>query len=140
MDYENQKREIKKRKYKRIITNIINTINTLEEQVISLNEEIEFFVSIFNELEKYEKVKSYDDEDAQKEYWAAKLEEELNLRMLLQTPLDLELIKTILSLPDGTKVKVNLINNLAQVQKNIQKIAQKSKKEANESTMRILEE
>jgi hypothetical protein len=50
-------------------------------------------------------MKPMDDEEAQREMWNEKLLEELNLRVILQRPIDSELVRTIMCLPEDVQVK-----------------------------------
>ena len=74
-------------------------------------EEAAFFLNMFNGIEKSANTKMvpYDDFKAQTEYWCEKLSQEMNLKMLLHQPLDVEVVKTILALDSNTSVKNDLI-------------------------------
>ena len=67
---------------------------------------------MFKSLESTEKLKPFDDVDAQKEYWAERLSQKLNLKMLTNGQLDTELIETIVALPDDMKIKQQAIKML----------------------------
>lgn len=77
-----------------------------------LEEEAKFFIEAFKSLEKLEKVKPFDDLDAQKEYWGEKLLQKMNLKMLMKNPVDTELIETILALPDDIPIKSQTVKTL----------------------------
>jgi len=118
-DYKKKVLEIKLKKLKRNYEKKDFVLQKLNDKLNSINEELDFFVKTFMEIEKIEKIKKFDDLKSQNEYWSAKLGNDLNLRFLLNLPTDIELCKTILSLPDSSVVKKQLTNALDQIQNNI---------------------
>ena len=82
-------------------------------------EEINFLVQAHEDLSKIEEMKSFDDVEAQKEYWNQKLLEEFNLSVLLSNPLNPDLVKTILALDDASPVKHHVVNILEQTRKSM---------------------
>lgn len=116
------KRKILKIKLKKMIRNYDRkdfVFKKINDKLKSVNEELDFFVKTFMEIEKVEKLKSFDDVESQNQYWSAKLGNDLNLRFLLNIPTDLELCKTILALPDISIVKKQLTSALDEIQNNI---------------------
>tara|TARA_Y100000034_G_scaffold132113_1_gene194339 strand:+ start:7232 stop:7909 length:678 start_codon:yes stop_codon:yes gene_type:complete len=83
---------------------------TIEDKIKYKKEEIAFFEEAFESLEKIEKVKDFDDPKAQTQYWSEKLAHDLNLRALMRAPMDMELIKTVLALPDNAPIKLQTVN------------------------------
>jgi len=75
----------------------------------SVQEEINYFVQAFEHLNKMGDWKEFDDEKAQETYWNAKLEHELNMRLVLGQPIDIELGRTIEALEDNAPVKQRLM-------------------------------
>ena len=72
-------------------------------------EEIVFLVCAYDAIvAKIGDMKPMDDEEAQREMWNEKLIEELNLRVILQRPVDAELVRTIMCLPEEIQVKKTL--------------------------------
>lgn len=118
-DYKKKIYEIKFKKMKRNYEKKDLVLKKLNSKLISITEELDYFVRTFIEIEKIEKIKKYDDINSQNEYWSAKLGNDLNLRFLLNLPTDIELCKTILALPDSSVVKKQLTNALDQIQNNI---------------------
>ena len=118
-DYKKKIYEIKLKKMKRNYEKKDLILKKLNDKIISITEELDYFVRTFIEIEKVEKIKKYDDVNSQIEYWSAKLGNDLNLRFLLNLPTDIELCKTILALPDSSVVKKQLTNALDQIQNNI---------------------
>jgi hypothetical protein len=120
MVYQNQKlnelarreRAIKVRRLKRKEESLLSSINKLEKKLQFEIQEAKFFLQAFEALEKVEKLKDYDDYDAQKELWEAKVEEEINLRILTRQPLPTDLLKTALSLHKDSPIKGQVVNFL----------------------------
>lgn len=92
------------------------SIGKLEEKVKYLFEEITYFVNAFDTLSKVEAMKPLDDINAQKQYWNEKLTEELNLRLILNRPLDSDFVKTIMSLDDDAPVKKQMVAMIQRLQ------------------------
>lgn len=89
-----------------------NNLKKLEEKKIFLQEESKFFLEAFKSLEKNEKLKPFDDLDSQKEYWGEKLLQKINLKILMQVPIDTELMETVLALPDDIPIKISSLKSL----------------------------
>lgn len=109
----------------------------LREKKKWLEEEAKFFLESFRNLEKLEKLKPFDDLDAQKQYWGTKLSEKINLKMLLQNPLDIELIETVLALPDDVPVKKQMVGRLNAIQTQLLEVKEEYKKKMKESKAQL---
>lgn len=120
--------EIKERKINRLTLSVKNTIKTLEEKKKFIEEECEFFIQTFKNIEKIEPLKHFDDLDSQKEYWGTKLLEKINLKILLENHIDTELVETVLSLPDDIPIKQQVLNKLNNLQSNILNLQNNFKK------------
>lgn len=96
---------------------IRKNINRLEKQLDYAIQEARFFVQAFESLEKIEKVKDYDDLEAQKELWEAKIAEEINLKLLFHQPLSSDTLKTALSLHPESSVKAVVVKMMEHVEK-----------------------
>ncbi len=103
-------RNIKIRKLNRKIHSFEKRMYDLTQKLKNLVEECDFLANCFYELEKTEKLKTFDDQEEQQKYWDSKLQEELNIKLFTGVPLDSELVKTIFSLDKSSKVKNNLIS------------------------------
>jgi hypothetical protein len=91
----------------------LEELNTrLKEQ----QEEANWFLETFKKLEEVEPLKPFDDLESQQKYWNERLTQELNMRLMLKQPIDVELAKTILSLHDEAPIKKQLVNVLSQIQ------------------------
>jgi len=113
---------IKKRQINRNISNVSNNIQSLLSKKKDTEEECEFFIETFKNIEKIEPLKYFDDLDSQKEYWNTKLLEKINLKILLQNNVDIDLVETALSLPDDLPIKKQVLNKLNYLQSNMLKI------------------
>ena len=110
---------VKQRQLNRAIEGVKNTILDLQEKQRFIEEECEFFLQTYNNIEKIEPIKNFDDIDAQKEYWGTKLLEKMNLKILLENNIDIELVETVLSLPDDIPIKQQVLNKLNALQANM---------------------
>jgi len=114
--------KIKKKRYERNLLDKEKTKNKILKKKKMVEEELTFFVKNFDELEKVEKIKNWDDFKLQNDIWSAKLGADLNLRFLLNLPTDIELCKTVLSLPENNPVKQQLVTSLKNIQNKIVQI------------------
>ena len=120
--------EIKKQRLERTLTKKDSTKEKIIKKKKMVEEELAFFVKNFYELQKVEKIKNWDDFNLQNDLWTAKLGSELNLRLLLNLPTDLELCKTVLALPDNNQIKNQLVNSLKGIQNKMAQISKESPK------------
>lgn len=111
--------KIKKKRYERNLSSKEKTKEKIIKKKRMVEEELSFFIKNFNELEKVEKIKNWDDFKLQNDIWSAKLGAELNLRFLLNLPTDIELCKTVLTLPEANPVKQQLVSSLKNIQNKI---------------------
>lgn len=107
-----REKTIKHRRLKRKEESILKNINKLEKKLQFEIQEAQFFLQAFDSLQKVEQLKDYDDYDAQKELWEAKITEELNLRILTRQPLPPDLLKTALSLHKESAIKEQVVTFL----------------------------
>jgi hypothetical protein len=108
---------IKKRQVIRKRQSLEEALNTLKKKLKYAEEEASFFVLAFESLSSVEKIRPFDDQQSQEEYWNEKLGQEINLKILLRQPLDSGLIKTAISLGDKSPVKKELVAMLEREQK-----------------------
>lgn len=108
-----EKDEIKKRMVVRQAEAIERQIYKLQTMLQEKFEECQFFVNAYNELIRIEPHKPWDDPDVQLEYWEAKLGEDVRRRMQYGLPLDMEVIRTILSLPKGSGLRQLMLEKKA---------------------------
>jgi len=93
------------RQLDRKIKQTVKEIEDMENKIKTTEEEASFFINAFEELTKREAIKPWDDYQVQLEYWNEKYSREIKERILLQLPIDIEIIKSVLSLPEETEVK-----------------------------------
>lgn len=107
----------------RNITSYQKNIEELEAKRRGLEVELSFFVEAFEKLNALAPVKDIDDYESQKEYWTAKLSNEIAIRSLLGQPLEAEIIKTVLAMPDESSVKREIVSFLNDIkaQKSIER-------------------
>jgi len=75
-------------------------------------QEARFFVEMYKKLEAIEPLKDFDDLEAQTEYWNVSLAQKINLKAILGQSPDMELIETILALPNDTLIKKQMVNTI----------------------------
>lgn len=109
-------KEIHLRKTDRKIDFLNNSLKSLNKKIKETQEEIEYFINKYKELEKIEPLKDYDDVSENKNFWNKNFSRELQLRLMMQKPIDLELMKCILSLNNDSPVKIETIKMLEQIQ------------------------
>ena len=107
-----QERAIHVRKRERHKKSLEESILDIRKKLKDALEEADFFVRTFEALSKREELKPYDDFQSQMAYWNEKLSQEVYLRALLQKPLDLELVKTILCTQDDMPIRKELLDML----------------------------
>ena len=116
---ESQEMAIEIRRLLRKKKTLHQSIDKLMEKVKYQQEEAKYLVDSFEALSKLEPMKPLDDVKSQKEYWDTKVLEEIKLRMLLGRPLDVELVKTALTLDNDSPVKKQIIGLLESQQKKL---------------------
>lgn len=104
--------EINLRKSERQRLAVKKNTEVLAKKRKCLQEEAKFFVLAFKSLREVEPLLDYDDIKAQKQYWGEKLLQKINLKMLMQSHVDTELIETVLALPDDMPIKEQTLKNL----------------------------
>jgi hypothetical protein len=113
-ELDERRNEIKKRRFSRKIESLEETIVNLQSKLKYTEEEAEFFCGAFESLSKKEKLLPFDDEASQTQYWNEKLGQELHLRLMLQQPVDPEIVKTILSLEENVKIREQTVKMLSE--------------------------
>lgn len=109
-------KEIQIRKLNRKKNSFLSVIDSLDKKLKECEEEINFFTKAYKQLEKIEPLKDYDDLEENKNFWNEHFSQELQLRLLLQKPLDLELVKCILSLDKDSPIRLEMIGILENIQ------------------------
>lgn len=120
-----KEKEIKGRRLKRKEESLSSNINKMEQKLEFAVQEARFFYQAYEALEKIEPLKDYDDYDAQKEFWEAKIAEEINLRALMRQPLPPDLLKTAVSMHQDSNVKERVMNLLENTKMQMLQITEK---------------
>lgn len=116
-DLDIREREIGVRKLQREKESLIKSAQKVKKKLEYTLEEMTFLANGFESIvSQVGEMKPLDDTIAQKEAWNERLLEEFNLRILLQRPLDPELVKTIMCLHDDAPVKQHLTKVLQATQ------------------------
>lgn len=105
-----RKKEILIRKQERTIKNIEKSLEKLKERKLSILLECKKIIEVFNHYNPQNKVIDIDDKDNQLEYWNSKFLEEINLSAMLGLPVGVEIVKSVLALPENSQVKNQLVN------------------------------
>lgn len=109
--------QIQLRKLRRKMDMLQDSIKEMKERLQEAVEETEFFIKAFDQMEAIEPLKRYDDPDANAEYWNENFMQDLRLRLMLQKPIDLELVRCILALNPESPVRREVVGILEQVQR-----------------------
>lgn len=110
---------IQKRKINRKKNALLDSIDEMQKKLNETEEEVNFFINAYQQLEKIEPLKRFDDPESNAEFWNENFAQELQLRILLQKPLDLELVKCILALEPSSKTRKEMVGILEQIQKQV---------------------
>lgn len=107
--------EIQKRKLGRRKEMLLDSIEEMRQKIRETEEETDFFINAFEQLERIEPLRRYDDPEANAEFWNDNFMEDLRLRLMLGKPIDLDLVKCILALDSSSPVKREMVGILDQV-------------------------
>jgi len=107
---------IKERQRARHKVTLQRVLKQLEKKLQFAWQEARFFLQAFESLSKIEPLKDYDDLESQKEYWNERVTQHINLKMLLQQPLDTEIVQTALALPADSPIKAQTVKTLRHIE------------------------
>lgn len=111
----NKLKEIEKRKISRQLIMAELKINELNVVIDQTADECRYYLELFKKMSIKEPIKEWDDPIVQKEYWDAKLGKDVYVRLVSGLPLSDELVKTVMSLPEGSETRKMLEEKLNQV-------------------------
>ena len=118
IDLEIQEREINIRKLQREKKSLIDSCKKVRNKFKSLLEELSFLVTGYEKIiAVHGEMKSFDDDQAQRDMWNEKYLEEFNLRVILQRPLDPDFVKSVMCLGDDAPVKQHMTKMISNVQR-----------------------
>lgn len=109
-------KEVRRRKMERRRLALEESVADMRKRLAEVEEEMKFFLGAYRQLEAIEALRPHDDPEANAEYWNQNFAQELQLRMMLQRPLDLELVKCIMAMHEGSSVRRELVGILDQIQ------------------------
>jgi hypothetical protein len=108
--------DIQIRRKRRKRKSLENQISYLKQKKEECKVETEFFLNAFRSLEQIEKLKPFDDLEANAQLWNEKYTQMLNMTLLLQRPLDFEFVNCVLAMDKEMPIRKELINILDQIQ------------------------
>lgn len=125
-----RRREITIKQARRKIRSLESQIQDLKDKLQGYEEEANFIIGLYYKLIEREPEQDFYTLQNQAEYWNAKLNRELESRLLLGQIPDTELIKTIYNCPDAMPVK----QNMQKLIETVSKAAQNKKIESSATT------
>jgi hypothetical protein len=108
-------KEIRRRKLKRSRLALEESLADMRKRLSETEDEMRFFLGAYRQMESLEPLRPHDDPEANADYWDQNFAQELQLRMMLQRPLDVELVKCILALDEGSTTRKDLVGMLEQI-------------------------
>jgi len=67
---------------------------------------------LYFQIESVVPLKPWDDYEVQLEYWSEKMSQEIKSRLIMNAPVDIEVIKTAMALPDQSPIKKQLLDHI----------------------------
>lgn len=110
-------KEIRMRKLARKSEALEESVSDMRRRLAETEEEMGFFMGAYRQLEAIEPLRPHDDPEANAHYWDQNFMQELHLRLMLQKPLDLELVKCVLAMEEKSPVRKEVVGILEQIQK-----------------------
>lgn len=108
---------IQRRKLDRKREGLMTAILDMKKRLAETEEEMGFFLGAYRQLEAIEPIRDHDDPQANADYWDQNFAQELQLRLMLQRPIELELVKSILALGEKSSTRRELVGILEQIQR-----------------------
>lgn len=108
-------KEIRRRKLGRSRLALEESLADMRKRLEETEEEMRFFLGAYTQMESMEPLRPHDDQEANADYWDQNFAQELQLRMMLQRPLDVELVKCILALDEGSATRKDMVGMLEQI-------------------------
>lgn len=112
---DSRHKEIQKRRLGRRKEMLLDSIEEMRQKIKETEEETDFFMRAFEQLEKVEPLRRYDDPESNAEFWNENFTQDLRLRLMLGKPIDLDLVKCILALNEETPVRKEVVGILEQI-------------------------
>ncbi len=105
-----RKNEIMLQKQARKIEYMQKDLEKTNHRKSDVLSECKKFIEVFNNLINEKSFVDINEPQAQLEFWNAKFGSELNLHAMLNHPMNAELVKSVLALPNESTIKGQLIN------------------------------
>lgn len=121
-DLGEREKVIRGRQYERKKHQLQLSLTQLEESLRFAWQEANFFLQMFEAIRRVEPLKNYDDLAAQEEYWNERIGQQINLKLLLQQPLDTELVNTALSLHENAPIRVQTQKTLDHIREQMNQL------------------
>jgi len=109
--------QIKRRKLERRRASLLESVSDMRKRLSETEEEMGFFLGAYRQMESMESLKPHDDPESNARYWDQNFAQEVQLRMLMGKPLDLELVKCVLAMDDNSSIKRDVVGILEQLQR-----------------------
>ena len=109
-ELKKQKKEIILRKQTRKVDSYKKSLDKTRQRRMEVLAECRKFIEVFKTLINEKSFVDINDPQAQLEFWNAKFGSELNLHAMLNHPMNAELVKSVLALPNESNIKGQLIN------------------------------
>jgi hypothetical protein len=109
-ELKKQKKEIILRKQTRKVDSYKKSLDKTRQRKMEVLAECRKFIEVFKTLINEKSFVDINDPQAQLEFWNAKFGSELNLHAMLNHPMNAELVKSVLALPNESNIKGQLIN------------------------------
>jgi chromosome segregation ATPase len=117
--------EIAMRQIGRKIRSATRHLEGLHERIKVWQFEIDFLKEEFDKIEKKVPLQEWNSFEVQLEYWNEKLSQDIRNRMMMNLPVDAEVIKTVLALPDAAPIKRQLVEHANKAIENTNKIKER---------------
>lgn len=114
-----EKQKILIAKQKRKINSVQNSLDKTLARKSDVLAESAKFLSLFQEIINDKSFVDINDPNAQLEFWNSKFHAELNLTAMLNHPINSELVKSVLAMPNESVAKIQLQNALGNVSKKL---------------------
>lgn len=109
--------EIQKRRLGRKREMLLDSIEEMRQKIREAEEETEFFIRAFEQLEQIEPLRRYDDPESNSEFWNENFMQDLRLKLMLGHPVDTELVRCILAMDEKSPVRLEMVGILEQIRR-----------------------
>jgi hypothetical protein len=118
-EIKQEKHKIEIKKQTRKVQSIENSIQKTIARKNDVLGETAKFLSLLNEIINDKSFVDINDPNAQLEFWNSKFHAELNLTAMLNQPINSELVKSVLAMPNESVAKIQLQNALGNISRKL---------------------